>query len=347
MNVNPIAVSGSGIVLYWSGLIIALGIAAGFLLALSLYDAHYSGITGMLFFLPLAIVFSVLICRTMHWYCHEEQYGSLVQALTDFSGGSYCLQGALAGVFLAAFVTDLLGLVSHRDQILDAAAPGLALSVALIRLSSMFNNTCHSKYVIVQQKFMRLPFGAQIPGASTADDWRFATFFVEFLLMLAVTFILIACYYRLRNCPMKATCRRGGHVFRVFLVLFCGIELVLDSTRNDSSFLHFPGTLKLLNKFAGFVSVAQLISAILILAVLIYYTRRSKKAGTSGGKIFLIWFLYVLSLATVGVCEYCVQRWSNLFRILYAVMSCGAVLMMLSVFFMLRTCVGKKTGEAE
>lgn len=338
MNIEPIAVYSGNTVIYWSGVVIALGILAGFLLANALYTAHNGSGAAMWVMLPFAIVISVLLCRVLHWYCHEEQYVSFFQAITDYSGGSYCLPGILLGVPAGAAIAKGLGFSNSNGRMLDAVAPGLALTIALIRLSSLFNSSCHSKYVVEKKFFKRLPFGAPLTDSAGNADWRFATFFAEFILMLLVMILLLVVYYRLHNCKMKAPCSRDGNVFRLFLVYYGAITLVLDSTRNDSSFLHFPGILKVLNKFAGFVSFAQLVAALCILFVFIYYSKCSRLSG-SDAKRLLIWTGYIISLAMVGGCEYCVQRWSNMYKLCYLGQSVGAILMAFMVFIMYRSCV--------
>ena len=339
MNINPIAVYSGNIIIYWSGLVIALGIAAGFLLALSIYTAQHGSGSAMWVFLPFAIVFSVLLSRVFHWYCHEEQYRSLFAALSDFSGGGYILQGALLGVYLAALISKGFGFANNTGKILDAVAPGFAFTIAAIRLSSLFNSSCHSKYTIEKKILQRLPFASPVTDAAGNVSYRFATFFVEFLLMLVVMVLLLIMYYRLHNAKMKSPCKRDGHIFRIFLLLFGVVELVMDSTRNDSSFLHFLGSLKVINKFFGFISVGQLVSAITILFIMIYYSKRSIRAN--GHKFYhtVLWVSYLLSLAMVGAFEYCVQRWSNLHSLIYIGMSIGAVVMAISVYKMYSTCI--------
>jgi len=338
MNIEPIAVYSGSIIIYWSGIVIALGIAAGFLLANAVYSAHNGGGAAMWVMFPFAMVISILLCRVLHWYCHEEQYVSFFQAITDYSGGSYCLPGVLLGVPAGAAIARGLGFGNSKGKILDAAAPGLALTIAIIRLSSLFNSSCHSKFTVSKKIFQRLPFGAPLTDSAGNADWRFATFFVEFLLMLILTLVLLRLYYKYHNCRMKSPCRRDGNIFRLFLVFYGAITLVLDSTRNDSSFLHFPGVLKVLNKFAGFVSFAQLVAALCILFVIIYYSKCSRKAG-SHTKRWLIWIGFVIGIALVGGCEYCVQRWSNKYRLCYLGQSLGAVMMALMTFLMYRSCI--------
>ena len=340
LNIQPVAICAGKTVIYWSGLIIALGTLSGFLLSNAIYTAHHRNRAAMWVMLPFSVVFSIVLCRMLHWYCHTEQYASFFSAVTDYSSGGYCIQGILPGVWFGALMSKGFGFTDRTEKLLDAAAPGLALTIAFIRLSSLFNDSCRSKYSIEKTALKKLPFGA--PLSSSAQDWRFATFFVEFMFMMLAMVLLFFAFYHMHNSRMKRPCHRSGHIFRLFLLLFSMAELVLDSTRNDSSFMRFPGTLKLLNKFAGFVSVAQLVAAITMLAVMLYYSKRSIKANGHKKYHILLWLGYFVSLALVGGSEYAVQRWSNYHNVLYIPMTLGAITMAAVIFAMYFTCVEQK-----
>lgn len=62
---NPIAISTGSTVIYWSAVVIALGIAAGFALSYSLYISHGGRSAAMWLLLPLALLFSVPLCRAI------------------------------------------------------------------------------------------------------------------------------------------------------------------------------------------------------------------------------------------------------------------------------------------
>ena len=68
----------------------------------------------------------------------------VLAALTNYSSGSYVLSAAIPGVWLAAWIAAKLD-DGDTAKLLDAAAPGIALAVAFIRLSSLFNSSCRSK----------------------------------------------------------------------------------------------------------------------------------------------------------------------------------------------------------
>ena len=158
---NPIAVYSGSTVIYWSAIVITLGLLASLLMTLGLQRSDRN--PGFLVFLllPLTVIFSVPFCRLLHWYCHAEQYGSFAGAMTDYSSGSYVLAGALLGSWLAAWLATRLDRQSCAS-LLDAFAPGAALAVAFIRLSALFNSSCRSKISVVTPALQHLPVASPI-----------------------------------------------------------------------------------------------------------------------------------------------------------------------------------------
>ncbi|MDO4528624.1 MAG: prolipoprotein diacylglyceryl transferase, partial [bacterium] len=140
--INPIAVYTDDLILYWSAIVIALGIAACFARSQALYTSYAGNGRALWVLFPIAVVLSVFFCRILHWYCHTEQYAGLISALTDYSSGGYVLPGAILGTFLAALIVRGLGFTDNVSRLLDAVAPGGALAVAFIRLSALFNSSC-------------------------------------------------------------------------------------------------------------------------------------------------------------------------------------------------------------
>ena len=71
---NEIAVFTGSITIYWSAIVITLGMAAGLCLTLALYPMDHRHNTAVWVFFPIAVVLSVFLSRTIHWYSHIEQY---------------------------------------------------------------------------------------------------------------------------------------------------------------------------------------------------------------------------------------------------------------------------------
>ncbi len=324
---NQIAICVGNIFIYWSSVIIVLGIAACFALTYALYTSHGGRGSALWLLLPLALLFSVLFARLIHWYCHIEQYADFWSAMTDYSQGDYFLHGAIIGTFLAALIVKKLGFTQNLARLFDCLAPGAALCIAFIRLSALFNTSCRSKIVVTNPLFQHLPLSSGIPTASGGTEYRFATFFIEFLIMLLVFWLLLRFFYRRRRYPMKNDYSRDGNVALLFLLLYDAVELVLDSTRYDSSYLPFN----------GFISLTQILCALIILGILIFYSIRSVKANGRQIYHWIMWVGFFLTVAGTGVLEYLIQRHGNWYLFCYGSMSVVVLLMAFIVYRMYLT----------
>lgn len=314
---NGIALSLNGTPLYWSGIVIALGIAAAFCLSYALYTSHGGSSLAILVYFPVALFLSVGLSRALHWYCHTEQYTGFFPAVTDYSTGGYCLPGVAAGLALAGLLVYLLGLTANPGRLLDSVAPGGLLLTVLIRLSSLFNSSCRSKIVIRNPLLQRLPLGSPVPDSAGNPEYRFATFFVEAIVLGLLFLAILRFYNRQRRHPMKAGEPRDGNVALLTLAWVSAVELLMDSTRYDSSFM----------RFNGFISVGQMAAALSLLAVMAVYSVRSVRANALRARHWLLWLLFLLALAATGISEYLVQRHGSWYLGCYAVMSVSCFLL--------------------
>ena len=112
---NQIAVCVGDTFIYWSSVIIFLGIAACFALTYALYTSHGGRGSALWLLLPLALFFSVVLARLIHWYCHDEQYAGFMSAMLDYSQGDYFLHGAIFGTMLAGLLVKKLGLLERME----------------------------------------------------------------------------------------------------------------------------------------------------------------------------------------------------------------------------------------
>ena len=332
---NPIAVYSGSTVLYWSAIIITAGLLAALFMSLSVQVSHRGRIVSMMLFFPLAVLFSVPLCRVLHWYCHQEQYGGFLKAVTDYTAGSYVLPAAIPGIWLAAALASRL---DDRDsmKLLDAAAPGIALAVAFVKLSALFTSACRSKIPVTTDLLQHLPFAAGITNSAGVTEYRFATFFVHFLLMLLLCAWLLRFFYKHRFIPMRAG-RQEGSTVHMLLLYYSATEFVLDSTRYDSSFLPIN----------GFVSIVQIITAVCILLLLIHYSRLSILANRLRWWHWLLWVLWLAALAGIGMTEYLVQRHGDWYLRCYGGMAFCCLVLAFIVHRMYLSCCGKIEEEEE
>ena len=335
---NPIAYLNGGLVLYWPSLVLALGLAAGLCLSLALYPRYNRHSAAVWVFFPFALLLGLFCARVVYWYCHLELFASFWDALADYNRGGYALFGAIFGVWAAAFCVRRLGLVQHMGRLLDAVAPGLSLSFAFLRLSELWGDACRSRITVPEGFFRRLPFAVASEDPSGAVSWPLAVFFWSFVLLIAVTVLLVLFYRRYRRFPMIDGSSPNGNVFRLFLLLWGVTEIVIDSLRYDSCFMHFIW-LKQLNPYASFVSLGQIFAAVTILAVLIRFTAVRVRGHNGGWKLVLAWLVYLASLVGAGYFgEYKVQRSAN-YALCYPIQILSLLVMAGTVWWVYRGCL--------
>ncbi len=338
---NLILFEPGGYPIYASAAVITLGYFLCVLMTLVLYRKNNRSGAAVLCLAVLGFVFGVLFSRLLHWYFNAETYTSLLGALTDYSHGSFCLPGMLLGIWLAAWICRKLSLTATMGELLDAAAPGVALLIALIRLSALFNTTCRSR-ILVRTKWLQfLPFASGLSDSAGNVSYRMATFFIEFLLMLAVTVIVLRFFNDKGWRRMKRGCPRTGNTARLFVLLYAAVEIVMDSTRYDSPLMHFR-VISVLNQYSAFISLAQVFAGFTVLGILIHFTRCSVRCNGFRWYHIPVWLGFFVCLFVIGkLGEYNVQRYAAYLRC-YAFMSAGCIAMVALVWSLYLSCVSPR-----
>ena len=330
---NPIASIIGGHVIYWNAIVIALGVAACFCLTMALFTAHGGRAEAIWLLLPLAILLSLPLARFINWYCHSEKYLSFWKAMTDYSRGDYCLAGVILGTGLAGLIVYALGFTQNLRRLYDCLAPGAALGIALIRLSEIFTNADRAKAVVTDERFRRLPFSTEIVGSG---EWRMATFFFQFVMMLVIFVLLMRFFVKRRRWPMKNGLPRDGHVALMFLCWLSALDLMADSSRIDASRL----------RLNGFVSMVQIVSAVTLLLVLVIYSRRSIRVNGLRPSLWIWWIVFFLGAGLTGFLEWLVNRHLSWHLFCYFLMSLATMTMAFSVYrAYLTVCAEKKKGR--
>lgn len=314
---NPVAFLWQDVSIYWTGVFTALGILAACLAACSLQLFKGRSLAPLAVLLPAAIVFSLVLGRLCHWYCHPLQYADFAQAMTDFSAGGLALPGAFAGVMLAAALVRLCGLTDDLGGILDVLAPAGALGIAVGRLGSLYDLSCRGSFLPGWTFLQRKPFSAPVTTAAGAVEWRFATFAWQ---SAAAFLLFLVCLVLL--CRVKRP--QNGHVFALFLTFYGATQVVLDSTRYDSGYLPFN----------GFISLTQLCCAALLVTVCAVYSARSVRRNGLRPGHGILWGAFLALGGLGGYMEYFVQRHGNQFTLAYSVMAVCFLLMAGIVFYL-------------
>ncbi|MBR4057410.1 MAG: prolipoprotein diacylglyceryl transferase [Oscillospiraceae bacterium] len=306
--------------IYWRPILLVLGALAAALMTLALCILRKRRIAALLLALPLAVVLSLFFARIIHWYCRYESYESLRAALQTLEGGGYSLIGAFLGVPLALGIARLCKLEDNLPALLDCAAPGAALGIAIGRLGDLFTYADRGKMFVTNPALQRLPYATTVVNATSgATEWRFATFFMQSLVG-AVLFVLLMVMFLLRSKR-----RRDGDVALIFLTLYSISQVVLDSTRYDALFL----------RSNGFVSLEQILCAVVLVGAVILLSVRSIR--NDGFRVFhiVMWVAALAGLGGAGYMEYYVQRHGDAYMLAYKLMTAALLLCLLAILLLL------------
>lgn len=337
---EPIAVYSDSLIIYWRPIVILLGTIVSLLLCFAMYGNNRDSKNVMLIFSPLAVILALLFGKMLHWYCNMEQYEGLGDALTHFSKGDLLIPGVLFGVWLAAVI--VAKLMGHRSrmELLDAVAPGLALLIAFVRIADVFTDSCRGKMTVEWALFQRLPFAIAETDGNGEVTYRLASFMLSFIIMLVITAVLVIFFVNEKNWTKKRPMKKYGHTFRLFLMLYGAMEIVIDSTRYDAAHLAFPGeALAALNKGAMFMGLAQLLGAICMVYGLVYYAVMTTKVTKNFRKALVPIIVFVVGIVVGGVSEYLVQRYSSMHVLWYTTQILGVVAMFLAIAKLYTKCV--------
>ena len=293
--------------IYWSSIILTLAAASAICLFVSFalkQGIHAVTISAVI---PLAMVFSLVIARFMHWYCRADSYVSFASAMTNYGSGGYALMGVFAGCALAAALLRLLKLVGNLPRLLDCMSLAGCAGIALGRLACFFNTQDRGQIVASVQS---LPWVYPVVNSvSGAEEFRLATFVIQAMVTAVLFAALLVFAWR------SAGKRKDGDLTLIFLLCYGASQVVLDSTRYDSLFF----------RSNGFVSIVQVLSALALgLAALVFSIRLVRRNGFRRWYVYL-WVGFAALVGLGGYLEYHVQRHGDQAVFAYSVMSTALV----------------------
>ena len=226
--------------------------------------------------LPVLTAFFSHLC-----YClvcvAEVAYSQTIGYWFAFWQNGQMMYGGVLGALLA------LAIAGGRERIrlMDAYAPSAALMIAFARIAEGFWGQGYGEYWYGESDFFcRFPFMAYDPYY---ESWAWSLFMAGAVIAL-VLFVLL----------MKRKPAFPGDQMLTLLGLYASAQVVLESLRRDE-FLRW-----------GFVRVEELLSAVVILAVLIRYWVQSGKAKAAQKTVCMtlfvamVVFCLLLEFATEG-----------------------------------------------
>lgn len=293
-----------GGVIQWPSVILSLAAAGTICLFLGLYLWSSGSAFGGFTVVPVAVAFSLLGARLVHWYCFPGYYPSLAEALKNLSTGEFALIGVFGGCLLAALVTRILFFHRNLPVMLDCMCLAGAAGIAVGRLASLFDSSDRGQ-ILAQIRTM--PWAYPVVNAVSGEmEYRLATFMLQAMVCGGIFLVLLV--FHLTG---KKPGRKDGDTALLFALLYGASQVVLDSTRYDS--IYFRSN--------GFVSIVQVVSAVALgIAVVVFSVRMVRSRGFRWWYLAL-WTVLAALIGVSGYMEYHVQRHGQEALFAYSVMS--------------------------
>ena len=226
--------------------------------------------------LPVLTAFFSHLC-----YCRvcvtEVAYSQTIGYWFAFWQSGQMMYGGILGAVIALAIAG----GKERFRLMDAYAPSAALMIAFARVAEGFHGQGYGEYWYEKPGFFcRFPFMAYDPYY---ESWAWSLFMAGAVIALVLFAVLIT----------RRPAFAGDHMLTL-LGLYASAQVVLESLRRDE-FLRW-----------GFVRAEELLSAVVILAVLILYWVRSGKARSVSKAVCtalfvtMVVFCLLLEFATEG-----------------------------------------------
>ena len=300
---NRIAFIINGNFIYWNSLLLALGALVAICFFLGLYPLRGKQPTAGFIAVAMSTALSLFLSRFIHWYCRTGAYESLGSAMTNLTDGSFALVGVFIGCLLTAVILRVIRIHRNLPQMLDCMSIAGAAGIALGRLASFFTSADRGQVI---ESLQSLPWVYPITNSvSGAMEYRLATFLIQ-AMVAGILFLALTIFYAIgHNRKLK-----DGDTTLIFLLCYCGTQILLDSTRYDS--IYFRSN--------GFVSVVQVLSAVALVFVIVWFSIRMVRS--KGFKFWYVglWVAIALRIGGAGYMEYYVQRHGNMAGIAYTIM---------------------------
>ena len=273
LSINPVAFSLFGVSVYWYGVLIALGLVSGALVASAREKPKglQSGtlIDFLLICMPVAIVCARIYYVVFRWERYAEDILS-VFSLRD--GGLAIYGGVIGGVVVGYLFTKRRKL--RFWALADLCAPGLALGQAIGRWGNFVNQEAYG-VAVTNPGWQFFPAAVFIEEDMT---WHAATFFYESLWCFGLCAALLLL-------EKKRFFRREGDLFGAYVFLYALERMAVEQLRMDSLMW-------------GPIRVSQVLSFALMALALIILFRRSL-SGRGAYAVFILSLLALVGMLAV------------------------------------------------
>lgn len=249
---SRVAFSLSGFDIYWSGLLLAVGIILAIVLAQIESKRKKlpedTAVDLCLIGIPMGVVFA----RLAYILLHLSYYKADPLSMLYFWDGGLSVYGAIAGVLIGIVIYSLAKKLKFF-ALTDLLAPGLLLAQAFALWGNFFDQVGYGPEV-KSASLEWFPFSVMIEKTGTIHYAAFFYGFVWCALVFAALWLIV-----------RKRVKREGAVTLWYLLLYSVGEFALEFLRQSSETV------------AGSIRITQLVFGVLALAALLLLILRSGK----------------------------------------------------------------------
>lgn len=228
---DPIAFVIGSLEIRWYGVLIAIALLIGIVVAYFLAKYRGEKADEVINFAPFAVIFGVIGSRLLHVIVNWSYYSNNLSYIVAFRKGGLAIQGVMLGGLLALYVFCRIRKLDFWKWA-DIITPALLLGQAIGRWGNYFN----------QEAFglpTSLPWGIYIdpinrPVSYSNAEYFHPTFLYESIANL-ILFVLLLLILRLYN--KKPDRFPNGLVLATYLGVYAVYRSVIEYYRVDSSYV--------------------------------------------------------------------------------------------------------------
>lgn len=256
------------------GLCLFIALLAGFVVVLLEAKRLNVDLIHVLRLFPLLVVVGIIGARILFVVFGWDQFENNTKQIWAIWQGGFALYGAILFDLLVIWLYAKVCHIRSVGKLYDVFALAAALAIAIGRWGDYFMQISFGELI---SSPVKIPFIHVY--IDRFKEWHLGLFFIESIGCLLIFVVLLIAAKRKKI-------RRSGDLMLWFLALYGALRIVLESMRQDSLFF-------------GFVRIAQVLAACMVLCTLSIFSYRAFKNVPVQKRYQLIGLL-VLALALLG-----------------------------------------------
>ena len=250
MVINPVAFEVFGVEIRWYGILIALSLIIGIVVAYFIAKYRNQKEEEVINFAPFAVIFGIIGARLLHVVVNWSYYSKDLSYIFAFRKGGLAIQGVIFGGLLALLIFCKIRKLDYWIWA-DIMIPALVLGQAIGRWGNFLNQEAFGRPTSLPWKIYIAPENR--PYEYAHAEYFHPTFLYESIANFALFILLLLMHRFYKNKPGRMP---DGIILTVYLGIYSLYRTLIEYYRVDSSYI-------------GPVKVVYILNAISIIAALI------------------------------------------------------------------------------